>query len=135
MVTGLAQETGRPEPTAVAMPREAADPAAASALPAPALLNLPEGMPAGRIDHGCDPGLLRPRAAPPGLLHPVAVGFAVLLVGWLVLSAVGFVGDQFARAPALGWATVVVFGAGLLAVLWGLWREARSSPAITCSIG
>ncbi|MBI0538386.1 hypothetical protein D9599_22745 [Roseomonas sp. KE2513] len=56
----------------------------------------------------------------------MAAGLTVLLLGWLVLSAVGFVGDQFARSATLSWITVLVFGAGLLAVLWRVWREVRS---------
>jgi putative membrane protein len=92
----------------------------------PLLLDMPEGMSAGRIDQGWAPAVLRPRPAPPGSLGWIAGGLVVLLLGWLVLSAVGFVGDQFARSAAMGWSTVLVFGAGLLAVLWGLWREMRS---------
>jgi putative membrane protein len=87
---------------------------------------MPEGLSTERIDQGWTPGLLRPRAAPSGSLGWIAGGMAVLLLGWLVLSAVGYVADQFARSTAMGIATVLVFGAGLLAVLRGLWREVRS---------
>lgn len=97
-----------------------------TALREPLLFDMPEGLSAGRIDQGWAPGLLRPRAAPPGSLGWIAGGLGVLLIGWLALSAVGFVADQFARSAAMGTATALVFGAGLPAVLWGLWREVRS---------
>lgn len=92
----------------------------------PLLLDMPEGLPTEREEQDWAPGLLRVRETPRGSLGWVAGGLTVLLSSWLVLSAVGFVSDQFARSAALGWATVLVFGAGLLAVLWGGWREVEA---------
>ncbi|TPG38560.1 hypothetical protein EAH89_29410, partial [Roseomonas nepalensis] len=105
-VTSLAQEA-----SGAAAITEPTPDAPANALPpsAPALLDLPEGMPGGRVDHQWTPDLLQPRPAPTASLHPIAMGLVLLLLGWLVLSALGFVGDQFARSVTLGWATVLVF--------------------------
>jgi putative membrane protein len=92
----------------------------------PALLDATDDMPTGRIDHGWEPRLLRPPATVPNPLTWVAGGLGLLILGWLVLSAAGFVQDQFARSEAMGWVTLVVFSAALLAILWGLWSEARA---------
>lgn len=89
----------------------------------PALLDLPEGMADGPVDHGWAPAALAVRRAPPSPLNWIAGGLALLLLGWLVLSAAAFVQDGFARSPTNGWVTLGVFGAGLAAMAWGAWLE------------
>ena len=89
----------------------------------PLLLNMPEGLSAGREDQDWAPGMLQVRKEPRGSLGWVAGGLTLIMLGGLVLSAVGFVSGQFARSAMMGWSTVLVLGVGLLAVLWGLWRE------------
>ncbi|WP_043840387.1 hypothetical protein [Muricoccus aerilatus] len=59
----------------------------------PALLDMPEGLSAGREEQDWAPGLLQAQEVPRGSLGWVAGSLAVILLGWLVLSAVGFVGD------------------------------------------
>jgi len=92
----------------------------------PALLEVPEGMDAGPVDHGWAPGTLAPRKVPPGPMSWIAGGLAILLLGWVALAAAAFVQDQFARTPANGWVTLGVFGAGLAMLGWGVWLEVRA---------
>jgi putative membrane protein len=109
-----------PESTA---PEQEIPTALAEPLAGPALLDLPAGMPAGPVDHGLTGTRARPRASTPGALGPIAIGLAILLLGWFALSAAGFVADQFTRSDAAGWSAVAMLAAGLLAVLWGVRRE------------
>lgn len=92
----------------------------------PFLHDMPKGFSAEREEQDWVPGLLQAREAPRGSLSWVAGGLTIILLGWFVLSAVGFVSDQFARSAAMGWSTILVFGAGLLSVLWGAWHEVEA---------
>lgn len=109
----------------VALPPQTSPPAEPDASPPqePALLDLPEGMEAGPIDHGWAPAALTPRRPPPSPLNWIAGGLALLLLGWLVLSATAFVQDSFDRSATGGWITVAVFATALAAVLRGAWLE------------
>lgn len=53
----------------------------------------------------------------------VLAGATVLVLGLALLSAGNFIADEFARAPALGWAALAVAGAGFGLVGAGVWRE------------
>jgi len=92
----------------------------------PALHDLPEGMDGGPVGGDWGPAILGARRRPASALNWIAGGLLLMLLGWLVLSAIGFVGDQFARGPTAGWITLAVFAAGLLAVLRGAWIELAS---------
>ncbi|HTR16870.1 MAG TPA: DUF697 domain-containing protein [Acetobacteraceae bacterium] len=72
-------------------------------------------------------GETEPRWGMPAL---VTAGLSVLLFGFALLQTGNFVTDQFARAPALGWATLglAVIGFGLIGL--GFWREARGLAAL-----
>ncbi len=77
---------------------------------------------AGRLEPEQLPAVLPAREGI-GTLGLAATGVGVLVAGLSALSIGNFVVDQFARAPALGWATlgVAVVGAGLVGA--ALWRE------------
>jgi putative membrane protein len=66
-----------------------------------------------------------PSRSGPGTLGLVAGGAAVLVVGLAALDAGNFVATQFERAPALGWATLAVAGAGFGLLGAAAWRELR----------
>lgn len=74
-------------------------------------------------------------AAPPqpgiGALGWIGAGLGILVVGGSLLSLIGFVIDQMARSPALGWVSAAVAAAGVLAVLRGVVREIRSYRRLT----
>lgn len=124
------------QPGFVDVPQDAPapPPAAHSALPipdppplrGPVLLEADAAAPMGRIEPVWEPELLRTRRAGAGSLSWVAGGLALLVVGWLVLSAVAFVEEQFRRSTHLGVPAVLVFGTALLLVLRGVLLEMRA---------
>jgi putative membrane protein len=61
-----------------------------------------------------------------GALGWIGAGLGILVVGCSILSLIAFVVDQMARSSILGWASLGVVVAGVLAVLWGVIREVRS---------
>ena len=63
---------------------------------------------------------------PAGSARMALVGLGVLAVGFMGLSGVNFVVDQFARGPVLGWASVGVGVTGLVIAGAGIWRELRA---------
>jgi putative membrane protein len=73
------------------------------------------------------PEPVMPVAAPVGrMASPLRFGlfgFATLAMGLLGLDIAGFVFDQFARDPALGWATAAVTAVGVGAI--GVWIAAE----------
>ncbi len=78
-----------------------------------------------------------PRTAPGmgalgmGALGWIATGLGILVVGGSILSLTGFVVDQMARSPILGYASLGVVGTGVLAILWGAGREIRAYHALS----
>jgi putative membrane protein len=83
----------------------------------------PEALPAALPMPLPSPGL--------GALGWVGAGLGILVVGGSLLSLIGFVFDQMARSPALGWASLTTVLAGVCAVLWGVGREIRSYRRLT----
>ncbi|OJY73635.1 MAG: hypothetical protein BGP12_13690 [Rhodospirillales bacterium 70-18] len=79
---------------------------------APLLLEPEAGAPAV-IDSGWQPPPLALRRPARTRLGWLAGGLATLLASWAGLAAITFVEDLFQRSPALGWAGVAGFGAGL----------------------
>jgi putative membrane protein len=81
-----------------------------------------ENSPMPRLEPAPLPAFEEPRA---GVGGPVLVlaGATVLVLGLALLSAGNFIADEFARAPALGWASLAVAGAGFGLVGAGVWRE------------
>jgi putative membrane protein len=71
------------------------------------------------------PAVIPPPPPSPGLgtIAWIALGSGILVVGGSLLSLIGFVADQMARSPVLGWASLGVVLAGAGAVLWGIGRE------------
>ena len=70
------------------------------------------------------PMALPPPSSPgPGPLGLVGAGLGVLVVGGSALSLLGFVNDQMARSPTLGWISLGVVSAGFAAILAGVTRE------------
>ena len=88
-----------------------------------------EAQPVSRLEPEPLPAVLDPRVGV-GAGRLATAGVALLVVGLPALQAGNFVADQFARAPALGWATlgVAVGGFGLLGA--GVWRELRGLFAV-----
>ena len=68
--------------------------------------------------------------APPGGAVPVLLGALVLVIGLGAVGAVGFIADQFARGPVIGWAAVAVAAAGFGLVAAGVRRELRGLFAL-----
>ena len=101
-------------------------PAPEPAIVRPALLDIPEGVPIGRIDHGWAPEPLQIGDVLPKAPGWIAGGLGVLIVAWLTMSMLGFVQDSFARSAATGWLTLLLFGSGVLAVAWGGWLEVKA---------
>jgi putative membrane protein len=99
------------------------------------------------IERPLDPGFIDTTSAPPEALPaagPVAVptprlgalgwigaGLGILVIGGSLLSLVGFVVDQMARSPVLGWLSFATVAAGVLAVVWGAAREIGSYRRLT----
>ena len=72
-----------------------------------------------------------PPASGIGALTWIVIGLGVLTVGGSALSLAGFVVDQMARSPILGWASLGVVSAGVMAIIWGAGREVRAYRALT----
>jgi putative membrane protein len=85
--------------------------------------NPPEAVPTVITLHRSSPGL--------GALGWIGAGLGILVIGGSLLALIGFVVDQMARSAALGWASLAVVSAGILAVLWGVTREIRSYRRLT----
>lgn len=64
----------------------------------------------------------------PGLgpLGWIGIGLGILVIGGSLLSLTGFVIDQMARSPFLGWISLGTTAAGVLAILVGMGREIRA---------
>jgi putative membrane protein len=71
------------------------------------------------------------RTSGPGALPLIGIGLGILVVGGSILSLAGFVADQMARSPTLGWLSAGVVGVGVVAVLWGVGREVRAWRRLT----
>lgn len=63
---------------------------------------------------------------PAGAGRLALLGAGVLAAGFLGLSGVNFVVDQFARGPVLGWAALGIGATGLGLASAGVWRELRA---------
>ncbi len=99
------------------------------------------------IERPLNPGFIETTSAPPealpvavpiplptpglGALGLVGAGLGILVVGGSLLSLIGFVVDQMARSPVLGWASLATVAAGVFAVLLGVGREVRSYRRLT----
>src|SRR5437016_4883753 len=64
----------------------------------------------GKIDLDWEPEDLTQRAPGASSVSLLSWGVFLAVAGWLGLSAVGFVADQFARSAALGILALIVFG-------------------------
>jgi len=94
-----------------------------------------------------DPGFIDTTSTPPeavraiipvrhsspglGALGWIGAGLGILVIGGSLLALTGFVVDQMARSVVLGWASLAIVTAGILAVLWGVTREIRSYRRLT----
>ena len=97
----------------------------------PLLLEADRNAENGPIDHHWEPakfGAHKRRWSSSALL---TTGIALLIAGWLVLAAIGFLADQFHRAVSLGALTLVVFGIAAILIVLGALIEARSYRALT----
>jgi putative membrane protein len=101
----------------------------------------------GTIERPLDPGFIDTTSAPPealpaviplpvappglGALGWIGAGLGILVAGGSLLSLIGFVIDQMARSPVLGWISLATVIAGVLAVLRGVAREVGSYRRLT----
>lgn len=99
------------------------------------------------IERPLDPGFIDTTSLPPGAVPAmlpvpppapglgalgwIGAGLGILIVGGSLLSLIGFVADQMARSPLLGWISLATVTAGVFAVLWGVAREIRSYRRLT----
>ena len=74
--------------------------------------------------------VIPPSVSPPspglGPMGWIGAGLGILVFGGSALSLTGFVADQMARSPTLGWASLGVVTAGVAAIAWGVGREIRA---------
>jgi hypothetical protein len=80
----------------------------------PVLLELPEGASTSmdRIDPAWAPKTIKPARVRTGSLSWLVGGIALVLLGWICLSGVAFLHDQFARSVTLGVLTLRTFVVG-----------------------
>jgi putative membrane protein len=107
----------------------------------------PEPVRVETIERPLDPGFIDSTSVPPetvpaplpmplsspglGPLGWVGAGLGILVLGGSLLSLIGFVVDQMARSPVLGWVSFATVAAGVVAILWGAMREIRSYRRLT----
>jgi putative membrane protein len=102
----------------------------------PVLLEVNAAAPEGQIDPSWEPDLVVPkRSAGVNSLTWLAAGVFVLIAGWLVLSGIGFVADQFHRSLTLGVITFVVFASGIALISRAVLSEANSYRSLRCVDG
>jgi putative membrane protein len=93
----------------------------------PMLLPITDGPGVSRIDPTWEPALLlarRHKGVAPFLW--LLGGMGVIIGGWIVLSLIGFVEDEFRRGWGLGVPAVLLFASGLALCALGLYGELRS---------
>jgi putative membrane protein len=99
------------------------------------------------IERPLDPGFIDTTSTPPeavravipmpqtspglGAMGWIGAGLGILVIGGSLLALTGFVVDQMARSAALGWASLAIVMAGVLAMFWGVTREIRSYRRLT----
>ena len=84
-----------------------------------------EATPAPRLEPVAELVLADP-PPPRGAVRPALWGAAILAFGFMSLSGVNFIVDQFARGPVLGWASLGVAALGVGVGGAGVWRELRA---------
>jgi putative membrane protein len=96
----------------------------------PQLLTADKEAKRGPIDHHWEPAKFGTRKSRWSSSVLITTGIALLIAGWLVLAAIGFLADQFHRAVSLGAFTLVVFGIASMLIAVGALIEARSYRAL-----
>jgi putative membrane protein len=88
--------------------------------------------PAEPIDHSWEDFVAKPdthdASIGSGLL--IAGGLFILIIGFFVVQAVGWVASLIETRPWLGIAGAFVLGIGLLMLLWAIWRELAALFAV-----
>jgi putative membrane protein len=96
----------------------------------PLLLDAAEDSGRGPIDHAWEPEAFGKRPTGWNSSTMLAAGLALLIVGWVVLSGIGFVLDQFRRSGGLGALTLVVLGSALSMIIPAARVEVKSYRAL-----
>jgi putative membrane protein len=96
----------------------------------PALLDAEANAGHGQIEHNWAPSVISDASPGTKSVTWIASGLALLVVGWVALSIVGFVADQFARSAALGVITLTAFVFACALLARGCWAELRSYLAL-----
>ncbi|MBP0445706.1 DUF697 domain-containing protein [Roseomonas sp. SSH11] len=96
--------------------------------PRPPRIQLEEEAGPARIDLAWQEGTEPAALASPGLstLSLLAIGIAILILGFSALAAGNYVAEQFARSAWLGWLTLALALAGFGAIFWAAYREFRA---------
>jgi putative membrane protein len=81
---------------------------------------------AGRVEPDWEPETLGPSQSGIRSLSFLSWGLALLAMGWLGLSVIGFIVDQFGRSTGLGTLTLIVVGPALALVGYGIRLEASA---------
>ena len=102
----------------------------AAPLAPPILLDALDEAPGDRVDHGWAPELIRPASVPAGSLAWLAGGLMLLAVGWIGLSMLDFMHEQFARSDRLGYFALAICLAAAGLVLRGVLIEVRAYGAL-----
>jgi len=92
----------------------------------------PPPVTAATLERPLDPGFIDTISAPPealpmrvplplpspglGAIGWIAAGLGILVAGGSLLSLIGFVIDQMARSPVLGWISLATVSAGVLEI-------------------
>jgi len=82
------------------------------------------------IDQRWQPAPLHPATKGAGSLAWLLGGVGLLMLVWVVLSAVNLALAAFVHAPAYGWLAVLALGAAASMIAWAGWTEWRAFRAL-----
>lgn len=103
-------------------------------LPHGPILLAPEPDAPTSLQGGWQPEMIaRPSRSRIGNIGWMAIGIAVLLVAWIVLSSIAYVLDMLHRSLFLGGVAMLAFGSGVILLAFGAiaeWRSYRSLQAV-----
>jgi putative membrane protein len=92
----------------------------------PGFVEAEHDMRGGRIEGGWNPDPIA--ITPPGVgsVLVLTCGVALLVIGWVVIAAIGFVIDQFDRSAVFGMTSLLLFGAAFGLIAYAVWVESKA---------